>query len=188
MALQPPEATRMLRRHICTLAVACWCAAAAVAPQAWAQTDPAHTPLLHVGGAVQTPLALTREQLEALPWRAYAETREVQQDGQTVKLSVSYQGLPLRDLLDRAVLSPDRRTVRRAVVLLTARDGYRVSFSWGELYNSALGDSVILVRAQDGRDLIATDGLPVLRSLQDTRSGPRHVRWLERIDVLVLGD
>lgn len=70
----------------------------------------------------------------------------MQQGARTVKPGVRYQGLPLRELLDQAVLAPDRHAVRRAVVLLTARDGYRVSFSWGELYNSSLGDGVILVR------------------------------------------
>ncbi|WP_439113537.1 molybdopterin-dependent oxidoreductase [Hydrogenophaga sp.] len=167
-----------------SLALAFW----ASAPMAQAPAPDVTEHLLRVGGAVQTPLVLTRVQLEALPWRDYAESREVQQDGRTVKLAVHYQGFPLRDLIDRAGLSPNRQALRRAVLLLTARDGYRVSFSWGELYNSALGDGVILVRSQDGRDLIAADGLPALRSLQDTRSGPRHVRWLERIEVRVVGD
>ena len=160
----------------------------AVVPPARAQSA-AQTPpvLLRVVGAVQIPQALTRDQLQALPWRAYAEEREVQQGGQAVKLAVRYQGFPLHELLDQAVLTPDRHAVRRAIVLLTARDGYRVSFSWGELYNSSLGDGVILVRSQDGRDLIEADGLPALRSLHDTRSGPRHVRWLERVEVLLPG-
>lgn len=141
--------------------------------------------LLRLQGAVQTPLALTREQLLALRWRDYAEERTVVQDGRPVKLAVRYQGFPLRELLDQAVLAPDRRAVRKAIVLLTARDGYQTSFSWGELYNSGLGDGVILVRAQDGRELLETDGLLALRSLQDLRSGPRHVRWVERIEVLL---
>lgn len=157
-------------------------------PPAGAQSAAEAPPvLLRVEGAVKTPLALTREQLLALRWRDYAEEREVQQGGQAVKLVVRYLGVPLRELLDQAALTPDRHAVRRAVVLLTARDGYRVSFSWGELYNSSLGEGVILVRSQDGRDLIEADDLPALRSLHDTRSGPRHVRWLERVEVLVPG-
>jgi DMSO/TMAO reductase YedYZ molybdopterin-dependent catalytic subunit len=172
------------RRHFLLSALA----GLAVLPPARAQST-AGTPvvLLRVTGAVQTPLELTREQLQGLRWRDYAEEREVQQGGQAVKLAVRYQGFPLRELLDRAVLTPDRHAIRRAVVLLTARDGYRASFSWGELYNSSLGEGVILVRTQDGRDLIEADGLPALRSLYDTRSGPRHVRWLERVEVLLPG-
>jgi DMSO/TMAO reductase YedYZ molybdopterin-dependent catalytic subunit len=177
-----------MHRRVFTLGSLLALTAGVAAPVARAQAPGQVASLLRVDGAVQTPLALTREQLEALPWRDYAERREVQQDGRTVQLGVRYQGYPLRDLIDRAGLSPDRHALRRAVVLLTARDGYRVGFSWGELYNSALGEGVILVRSQDGRDLISADGLPALRSLQDTRSGPRHVRWLERIEVRVVGD
>lgn len=177
-----------MHRRVFTLGSLLALTAGVAAPVARAQAPGQVVPLLRVDGAVQTPLALTREQLEALPWRDYAERREVQQDGRTVQLGVRYQGYPLRDLIDRAGLSPDRHALRRAVVLLTARDGYRVGFSWGEIYNSALGEGVILVRSQDGRDLISADGLPALRSLQDTRSGPRHVRWLERIEVRVVGD
>jgi DMSO/TMAO reductase YedYZ molybdopterin-dependent catalytic subunit len=155
-------------------------------PSAWSQAARAASGvvLLRVAGLVQSPLNLTREELGALRWRDYAEQRSVEQDGRSVKVEVRYQGFPLRELLDLAVLAPDRRALRRAIVLLTARDGYQTTFSWGELYNSALGDGVILVREQDGRDLIEADGLPALRSLQDIRSGPRHVRWLERIEVL----
>lgn len=175
----------MLRRRTTLLAaLAALAAASPAGAQPTGETPPV---LLRVVGAVKTPLALTREQLLALRWRDYAEEREVQQGGQAVKLAVRYQGVPLRELLDQAALSLDRHAVRRAMVLLTARDGYRVGFSWGELYNSSLGDGVILVRTQDGRDLIEADGLPALRSLYDTRSGPRHVRWLERVEVLLPG-
>lgn len=150
----------MMRRRMFSLGTLLALAAGGAATVACAQAPDPAVPLLRVDGAVQSPLALTREQLEALPWRDYAESREVQQDGRTVQLGVRYQGFPLRDLIDRAGLAPDRRAVRRAVVLLTARDGYRVGFSWGELYNSALGEGVIRVRSQDERDLISADGLP----------------------------
>jgi DMSO/TMAO reductase YedYZ molybdopterin-dependent catalytic subunit len=175
----------MLPRRTTLLAAVA--ALATMSPARAQPTGEAPPVLLRVVGAVKSPLALTREQLLALRWRDYAEEREVQQGGQAVKLAVRYQGVPLRELLDQAALSLDRHAVRRAMVLLTARDGYRVGFSWGELYNSSLGDGVILVRVQDGRDLIEADGLPALRSLYDTRSGPRHVRWLERVEVLLPG-
>lgn len=158
-------------------------AAAAVASPAGAQSVAAV--LLEVGGAVQQPLALTRDQLRSLPRKNYAENRTVVQDGREVTLTIRYQGMPLRDLIDQAGLKPDRREVRKVIVLLTAKDGYQASFSWGELYNSGLGDGVIVVLRQGADELLDTDGLPALRSLQDTRSGPRHVRWLQRIDVVL---
>jgi hypothetical protein len=147
---------------------------------AWAQ--PA---LVEVTGQVQQALSLSRADLLALKRREYAEQRTVTQDGREVQLAVRYEGVPLRELLDRAGLKPDRYQIRKAVVLLTAKDGYQASFSWGELYNSGLGDGVIVVLRQGNDELLDSDGLPALRSLQDSRPGPRHVRWLARIEVLV---
>jgi DMSO/TMAO reductase YedYZ molybdopterin-dependent catalytic subunit len=170
----------MLRRACLGLAMGCLLMPLAVLPAA------AQPALLEVRGEVQQPLSLSRVDLLALTRRDYAEQRSVTQDGKEGKdavLAIRYQGVPLKELLDRAGLKPGRRDIRKAIVLLTAKDGYQASFSWGELYNSALGDSVIVVLRQGSDELLDTDGLPGLRSLQDTRPGPRHVRWLVRIDV-----
>ncbi len=141
--------------------------------------------LLEVRGEVLQPQVWSRADLLALARRDYTEHRTVMQDGKDIRLGITYQGVPLKQLLDRAGLKPDRRDIRKAVVILTARDGYQASFSWGELYNSGLGDGVIVVLRQGADELLDTDGLPALRSLQDLRPGPRHVRWLQRIEVLL---
>jgi DMSO/TMAO reductase YedYZ molybdopterin-dependent catalytic subunit len=166
-----------LRRAWLGLAMGCVLMPLAVLPAA------AQPALLEIRGEVQTPLALSRADLLAMNRRDYAEQRTVTQDGKEAVLTFRYQGVPLRELLDRASLKPDRRSIRKALVLLTAKDGYQASFSWGELYNSALGDGVIVVLRQANDELLDTDGLPALRSLQDLRPGPRHVRWLARIEV-----
>ena len=150
---------------------------------AWAQNAPAV--VLRVAGEVQKVLTLSRQDLQALPLKDYSENRTVVQDGKEVSLTIRYQGVPLRQLLDQAGLKPDRRAIRRAMVLATAKDGYQASFSWGELYNSNLGDGVVLVLREGADDLLEKDGFPGLRSLQDLRSGPRHVRWLQSLDVLL---
>jgi hypothetical protein len=143
--------------------------------------------LLAISGQVVKPMAFTKDQLRALKTRKFSESRSVAQGAgdKDVVLSIDYHGVLLRDLLDLAGLKPDRREQRRAVILLTAQDGYQASFSWGELYNAQLGDSVVVVLHHGNSDLLDTDGLPALRSLQDLRGGPRHVRWLTKVEVLL---
>jgi len=171
----------MTVRHIVWgLALGCGLMALTLLAAPPAAAQPA---LLEIKGEVLQPLALSRADLLGLSRRDYAEQRTVTQDGKEAVLAIRYQGVPLRELLDRAGLKPGRRDIRKAVVLLTAKDGYQASFSWGELYNSALGEGIILILRQGGDELLDTDGLPGLRSLQDLRSGPRHVRWLVRIEV-----
>ena len=141
--------------------------------------------LLQVGGLVQHKLALTAADLKALPQKDYTEKRSVIVDGREVTQTVLMRGIPLRALLDQVGLAPDRHAVRRAYVLLTAQDGYQTVFSWGELYNSRGGDDVLVLLQHGDDDLLARDGFPSLRSLQDIRPGPRHVRWLKSVEVLL---
>jgi len=140
---------------------------------------------LEVQGSVQDRLSLSRQDLLAMTLKKFEEQRTVTQEGQQVARKLIFEGVLLRDLVERAQPSPDRRQIRKTVVLLTATDGYQTSFSWGELFNSPLGDGVVVILRQDGQDVVQTDGWPSLRSLQDLRSGPRHVRWLKRIDVVL---
>lgn len=152
----------------------------------WVCTAQAAEPvLLQIGGMVQNRLMLTGKALQALPQKDYTEKRSVIVDGREVTQSVVMRGIPLRKLLDHAGLASDRHSVRRAYVLLTAQDGYQTTFSWGELYNTRLGDDVLVLLQHGEDDLLARDGLPSLRSLQDLRPGPRHVRWLTSVEVLL---
>ena len=70
------------------------------------------------------------------------------------------------------------RGTRVGIVEAVATDGYRATFSWGELFNSSLGEQTLVIVAQDGRPLDAVEGPLALRSLADIRPGPRHVRNL----------
>lgn len=152
----------------------------------WAGLTQAAEPvLLQVGGLVQHKLALTAQDLQALPQKDYTEKRSVIVDGREVTQTVLMRGVPLRALLDQAGLAPDRHAVRRSYVLLTAQDGYQTVFSWGELYNTRLGDDVLVLLRHGEDDLLTRDGFPSLRALQDLRPGPRHVRWLTSVDVLL---
>lgn len=152
----------------------------------WAGPAGASEPvLLQVGGMVQQRLQLGARDLRALPQKDYTEKRSVIVDGREVVQVVTMRGIPLRALLDRAGLASDRHAVRRAYVLLTAHDGYQTTFSWGELYNTRQGDDVLVLFRHGDEDLLAPDGLPSLRALQDLRPGLRHVRWLASVEVLL---
>ena len=98
---------------------------------------------------------------------------------------VKWRGVLLRDVLEAAKFQEkERRDFRRTVIVARARDGYVAVFSWGELFNSKLGDSVLVVTAMDDKVLPDTEGPYALRALTDTRPEPRHVKWLAQIEVI----
>ena len=94
------------------------------------------------------------------------------------------KGVLLRDILEKAaVVSHSHNDVKKMAIIATASDGYKVIFSWTEVFNSPLGDGVIVFFEKDGKALGDDEGRIALVSTKDTRTGPRHVKWLQGIEV-----
>jgi DMSO/TMAO reductase YedYZ molybdopterin-dependent catalytic subunit len=127
---------------------------------------------LEVTGLVSRALSLSVEDL-----RAVAKRRGLAEVG-------GYGGILLPELLKEAAIREDsRHALRRTYVVAEASDGYQAVFSWGELFNTAVGRSAVVAFERDGAPLREGEGRFALVSLADERSGPRHVKWLTRIDV-----
>jgi hypothetical protein len=132
--------------------------------------------------AAQTALRLNAADLAALPQAERIQRRTLAAtDGAAqpaLEHSVRYSGVLLRDVLSSAVPADTSRAARTLVFEAVATDGYRAVFTWGEIFNSAAGDQVLVISAQDGRALNNEQGPLALRALADLRPGPRHVRNL----------
>ncbi len=130
-----------------------------------------------------TARRFTAAEIGALPQTELVETRSVGAGAKTEQAEVRYRGVLLRDLLDAAgVQKLDRHALRHSGVAARATDNYAVLFSWGELYNGRAGDNVLVITSMNGKPLPSSEGPYALRSLSDTKPGPRHVKWLNRID------
>jgi len=144
-------------------------------------TDPrASGVLLTVQVAGAGPLALDAAELARLPVTRLTQ-RQVVTSGTSAasERNTVYSGVLLRDVLARAGFgAATDRGARTGIVEAVATDGYRAVFSWGELFNSSLGEQALVIVSQDGRPLDAFAGPLALRSLADVRPGPRHVRNL----------
>ncbi|SAL70580.1 Oxidoreductase molybdopterin binding domain protein [Caballeronia choica] len=145
--------------------------------------------VLMIGGAVERPLSLDiaalreYESVSLEPFDLFCFT-----SGRFIRPVDSYRGVQLRVLLDAAgVRRPGSSDFKRTVFLAHGHDGYAVTFSWHELFNSPIGDRAIVAYACADRPLDIEDGLPVLVSGADTVRAPRHVKRLARIDAHVLG-
>jgi hypothetical protein len=136
--------------------------------------------LLVVDVAGKATLELGTPELAALPAATIKQRQVVSSGaGDPTERSVTFSGHLMREVLLRAGFgSPSDRGARFAMIEAVATDGYRAVFSWGELFNTAVGDQVLVIESQDGRQLDALAGPLALRSLADLRPGARHVRNL----------
>lgn len=153
--------------------------------------DPAKyvTESLAIGGLVEHALELRVEDLRKFPPQKISEIPVVCQSGAELGKKENLKGVLLRDILEKAaVVSRSHNDVKKMAVIATASDGYKVVFSWTEIFNSPIGDGVIVFFERSGLPLSDEDGRIALISAKDIRTGPRHVRWLKEIEVRKIVD
>ncbi len=175
-------------RLILTVATLAW-ASAGGAADGNVEAGKYTTTQLAVAGAVENRLLLTVDDLKALPSREMGSLPIVCQSGATTSTIQSLKGVLLRDVLEKAVLVlKDHNDAKKMAVIATASDGYKVVFSWSEIFNSPLAEGILVFYERDGRPLDEAEGRIALISAKDTRTGPRHVKWLSGVEVRKIVD
>jgi len=166
--------------------------ALAAQTSAVAQDSPRQSTALLVEGNVENRLSLSVADLRRFPVQQVEDIRQVRIAGAPAKdggATRRYAGVLLRDVLAAAKpVERERHDLRRSIVVATATDGYKAVFSWAELFLSPIGDGAMVIFERDGASLPASEGPLAIVSLKDTQPGPRHVKWLERLEVRRVGD
>jgi DMSO/TMAO reductase YedYZ molybdopterin-dependent catalytic subunit len=93
----------------------------------------------------------------------------------------SLDGVALAALLKSALTLPDPAPYSR-YVLVTSEDGYTAVFSFGELFNSRLGDRVVIATVKDGKILSPGDGF-AMSIVEEDSTGGRSVKRIKQIEV-----
>lgn len=147
------------------------------------------TTSITVTGAVEQKLQLTVEDLRGFPPQQVGELPMICQTGANVGKLENLKGVRLRDILEKAVITaPGHNDVKKMAIIASASDGYRVVFSWSEVYNTPIGDGILVFFEKDGVPLAEDEGRIAMVSAQDIRTGPRHVKWLQGIEVRKIVD
>lgn len=142
---------------------------------------------LAILGLVPRPGVFTMQDLESLGRHDLGPTQILCFSGRPVAQVDSYVGARLVDVLDRCGLSERPRSeLKRCVICARGEDGYQAVFSWNELYNSAIGDRVLVLYERNSEPLDAHLGAICLISANDARLGPRHLRGLLQVTVQML--
>lgn len=139
---------------------------------------------VHVSGAVKTPADFSVVALKQMTGQDTGDMPVVCASGATVAMVKNFRGVRLIDVLERVGIDTgDQKDGRRMVVVARATDGYAVTFSWNESFNTDIGEGVLVAYEKDGKPLEPSEGQLLLVSGKDIKTGPRRVRWLSDIEV-----
>ena len=142
------------------------------------------TTTVRIHGAVENTLTLRVEDMRTFTPEQTGEFPLICQTGAKVGTLENHKGVLLKDILNKAVIKTvAHNDVKKMMIIATASDGYKVVFSWSELFNSPVGEGVMVMFEKEGKPLSDEEGRLALISTQDIRTGPRHVKWLQDIEV-----
>lgn len=147
------------------------------------------TEKITVSGVVKNPLTLDPATLREFPPQQVGVVPLVCQSGADKGKLQNFKGVRLTDILNKAsIVAPGHNDVKKMAIVATASDGYKAVFSWNELFNSPVGEGVLVFFEKDGLPLGDDEGRIAMVSSKDLRTGPRHVKWLQNIEVRKIAD
>ena len=135
-----------------------------------------------VTGDVVNPLTITVDSLKKMQVKELKDFKIVCQTGLTKDNVESTKGVLLKDILEKAKIAQQDHKDRNFYIVARASDDYKATFSWAEIFNNPTGDQVYVLFEQNGKPL-KEKGEMIVVSLTDTKTGPRHVKWLKSIEV-----
>ncbi|NCU03948.1 MAG: molybdopterin-binding protein [Chitinophagaceae bacterium] len=90
----------------------------------------------------------------------------------------------LKDVLQQLVLSETNPKLHSEYYFtMIAADGYKVVFSWNELFNTSVGNNVFIIVESNGKSITESDSRIALISPADEATGRRYVKGLQQVIV-----
>jgi DMSO/TMAO reductase YedYZ molybdopterin-dependent catalytic subunit len=136
---------------------------------------------LRISGDLPSPLTLSIEDLGKMTRQTVSVS---EQDG----TKISYEGVPLEEVLKRAG-APFGKDLRgkalASYVLAKARDGYEVVFTLAELDPEFGQESILVADRRDGKALFGYQG-PLRLICTNDKAGARSVRMLQELEFVLL--
>jgi hypothetical protein len=145
-------------------------------------------PAFRVTGRVRSPIEIDRETLCSMDIEEVEDIPIICGDGTPKGRIPSCKGVLLEQVLRRAELVREQdNDTKRMFIVARASDGYAVVFSWQEIFNTAVGEGVMILVEKNGRSFNGDrDGFELI-SVQDHFTGSRYVKDLETIEIILAG-
>jgi hypothetical protein len=103
-------------------------------------------------------------------------------DMQPKGLMKNINGVLLKDILSAIPFNNENpKVLSEYYIECQATDGYKVLFSWNEIFNSETGNHVMIITSKNGMNITQLDDRIALVSPTDKATGRRYVKWLSKI-------
>lgn len=93
-------------------------------------------------------------------------------------------GILLKDVLEKVKIRVESpKPLSEYYVVCMASDDYKVVFSWNELFNTDIGNHVVIITQKDGKTMEEQDDRISMVVPTDFATGRRYLKGLQRIEI-----
>lgn len=137
-----------------------------------------------IKGKVKTDVKIEMKDLQQYTLHTIGSVNIVSHKGDVKGKAKELKGVLLRDILQKVTLDTDNpKLFSEYYFVCKASDNYKAVYSWNEIFNTAIGNSVYIVMEREGKNLSEDEDSPLMVSTEDIRTGRRYVKNLETIVV-----
>jgi hypothetical protein len=138
---------------------------------------------LRVSGKIKTELAFTLSDFDKFSSNKISDITITNHLGEPKGTAKNLKGFLLKSLLDKIEYpSENPKLLSEFYFVFLASDGYKVVFSWNEIYNTETGNNLYLI-TEEGKGIKDMPDRILIISTKDFKTGRRFIKGLERIMV-----
>ncbi|MBL0742777.1 hypothetical protein [Chryseolinea lacunae] len=155
-----------------------------VAPFCLAAQTTTKTESFTVNGKVKSPVTITLADVKKLKAYNLGDVVITNHLGEVKSTAKNLSGVLLKDVLKDIALDTDQpKLYSEYYFVCRGNDGYKVVYSWNELFNTPIGNSVYLLTEKNQETIQQMKESILMLSSQDERTGRRYLKNLEAITV-----
>jgi hypothetical protein len=139
---------------------------------------------LKIEGKIKAEKTFSIADLDAYPKAAIADQTLYNHKGEVKSTVKDMKGVLLKTVLESIEFDYDKpKELNELYFVFIATDGYKVVFSWNEIYNTEVGNSFYIVTEMEGKKMKDMDQRILFISTADLKSGRRYIKALEKIQI-----
>ena len=150
--------------------------------QAQRTVTPSET--LKIEGKIKAEKTFSITELDTFPKVIIADQVLYNHKGEVKSTVKNMKGILLKTVLADIKFDYEKpKELNEFYFIFVATDGYKVVFSWNEIYNTEAGNNFYIVTEMEGKKLKDLDQRILFISTADLKSGRRFIKALEKIEV-----
>jgi len=150
----------------------------------WAQTKITPTGQFTITGKIKAELKFTIADINTYPVVPIKNVSLTNHLGEVKGDIQNIKGIALKPLLEKIEFETEKpKDLSEFYLIFVASDGYKVVYSWNEIFNSETGNNLFIITEKDGKKLTDLDDRILTITTTDFKTGRRYVKALDKIIV-----